>query len=479
MVEDKSLYLKKGDTLKNYKEICIFLEEPIKTGNSKISQLNNWSRYFNWEQEKNKYIITEIYETPLPKITDRQYDNEIKKILLDLFHNNGGQEVYFFTKRNLAQYLGMFNQNLNILSDKINNESLEQFLKTPSEQIKGYEEKEIKKELEKIITDCDDNIEIQKDETGNEIIVSKIPWEKDIINYVEYAKGRTYQLLSRNLGYLQRDFLIKWYNKEILVDVEHQMHIEATEEQEKEIMKIKNEALNSMGYNTTYFIYQRTDLREKFINIVNKNIKEKLGYDYSYSTIKIIFNSEHIRREYCRMNGLRYKELKEETKKEISTNITGREYIETKVELSEKIQNTVKKGLKNNLKRKIKEDIIQEEGKKKIRIAKERGEIKNNKDNKIGFGKKREKEKEKNKEKIKLIYDETKIMITDDYIEEKLEPIRIYAQERLNSNCIGENGEILKLSNQELEEIRNSAKGKIMNNNGIISRRKEKKEEYK
>ena len=144
---------------------------------------------------------------------------------------------------------------------------------------------------------------------------------------------------------------------------------------------------------------------------ISKKIKEKLGYDYSYSTIKIIFNSEHIRREYCRMNGLRYKELKKEAKKEISTNITGREYIETKVKLSEKIQDTVKKGLKNNLKRKIKEDIIQEKGKEKIRIAKERGEIKNNKDNRIGFGKKRE--KEKNKEKIKLIYDETKIMITD------------------------------------------------------------------
>lgn len=460
MVEERSLYLTEGEIFKNYRELCNFLGEPIKGGKSKITQLNNWSRYFNWEQDKFNYIITEVYEVPLPKITDRQYDNEIKKILLDLFQNNGGQEVYFFTKRNLAQYLGMFNQNLNILSDKISNKSLESFLKTPSEEIKGYEEKEIKRELEKIINDCDDNIDIEIGKDGEEKIISKIPWEQDIINYVEYAKGRTYQLLSRNLGYLQRDFLIKWYNKEILVDIEHEIHIEATEEQDKQILKIRNEVLNEMGYSSTFLIYQREDLREKFVNRVNERIKEELGYDYSYSTIKIIFNSEHIQREYCRLNGLRYNELKKEEKKEIKTHINGREYIETKKDLSEKVRNSLNSGLKNNLKRKIKADIIKEKGRERVNEAKINNELKNER---IGFGDTINKAKVENKEKIKLIYDETKIMITDEYLEDKLEPVRIYAQERLNYNCIGEDGEVLKLTDEQLEEIKNKAKNKAMN----------------
>ena len=60
--------------------------------------------------------------------------------------------------------------------------------------------------------------------------------------------------------------------------------------------------------------------------------------------------------------------------------------------------------------------------------------------------------------------------IKDEYLEDKLEPVRIYAQERLNYNCIGEDGEVLKLTDEQLEEIKNKAKNKAMNDKmkGII-----------
>ena len=56
--------LKTNQTFKNYKELCEYLDEPIKTGKSKQLQLKDWERYFSYEKEgkKVKYIRgTDIY----------------------------------------------------------------------------------------------------------------------------------------------------------------------------------------------------------------------------------------------------------------------------------------------------------------------------------------------------------------------------------------------------------------------------------
>ena len=63
--------IKKGDVYKNYKELCSALQESVKGGDSKISQLKEWSRFFNWKRQGYKFIITEIYNEPKPKIDGR------------------------------------------------------------------------------------------------------------------------------------------------------------------------------------------------------------------------------------------------------------------------------------------------------------------------------------------------------------------------------------------------------------------------
>lgn len=58
-----------------YKELCLAMNEPVKTGKSKQLQINNWGRLFKWiHPTKQIYRITEIIEHPLEKV-DRRKNN--------------------------------------------------------------------------------------------------------------------------------------------------------------------------------------------------------------------------------------------------------------------------------------------------------------------------------------------------------------------------------------------------------------------
>lgn len=56
-----------GMTVKNYKVLCELLGQEIKDGKSKKYQLENFKRYFEWEKAGQKFIIMDIYDTPLEK----------------------------------------------------------------------------------------------------------------------------------------------------------------------------------------------------------------------------------------------------------------------------------------------------------------------------------------------------------------------------------------------------------------------------
>lgn len=53
---------------KNYRKICEYLHEPIKTGKSKQLQLEDWKRYFEYERDGNAFVITKVYDAPKEKI---------------------------------------------------------------------------------------------------------------------------------------------------------------------------------------------------------------------------------------------------------------------------------------------------------------------------------------------------------------------------------------------------------------------------
>ena len=59
---------------KNYRKICEYLHEPIKTGKSKQLQLEDWKRYFEYERDGNAFVITKVYNVPKEKIRKKLID---------------------------------------------------------------------------------------------------------------------------------------------------------------------------------------------------------------------------------------------------------------------------------------------------------------------------------------------------------------------------------------------------------------------
>jgi len=71
--------LTKGMTFKNYKELCIFLDMPIRSGTSgKRSQFKELERYCTYIKQGQKIIITEIFDIPLEKTDLRGTGNNRK-----------------------------------------------------------------------------------------------------------------------------------------------------------------------------------------------------------------------------------------------------------------------------------------------------------------------------------------------------------------------------------------------------------------
>lgn len=61
---DRVRYMYVGQVFKSYRDLCKFLNADILAGNSKNYQLEFFGKYFKWERDKNRYIITEIFDEP-------------------------------------------------------------------------------------------------------------------------------------------------------------------------------------------------------------------------------------------------------------------------------------------------------------------------------------------------------------------------------------------------------------------------------
>ena len=87
LTELNTSHLTEGLVVKNYKSMCSLLECDVCGGDSKKSQLKNWKRYFNYEKSGQKFMITEIYDTPFPsedarKLKEGLYVKYIELLLL-------------------------------------------------------------------------------------------------------------------------------------------------------------------------------------------------------------------------------------------------------------------------------------------------------------------------------------------------------------------------------------------------------------
>ncbi len=243
-----------GMVIKNYKELCKILNEEAKTGKAKQLQLKNWKRYFDWEKDGQKFIIVDIYDTPLPKEDLRRkgnnsiYKNYIELILLQYLSKQEGYRKTF-TKRNWLELLGMINSKY------------------------GKEPKMKLKQLDYCIND------------------------QEITLFYIRSNKKLERVLHDALSNLQREKLIIVEYETVIVSVDErgkEHRFIANDYQKKKILQTERYILkNVMQYKNMFYVYIKNKSNE-YYNKVNEKLHELYGWKYYYKQIKIIYDQPNI-----------------------------------------------------------------------------------------------------------------------------------------------------------------------------------------
>lgn len=251
--------LKVGQVVKNYKELCALLEEEVKTGKSKQLQLDNLKRFFEWEKAGQKFIITDIYDTPLLKVDGRSSGNNSKyvkciELLLLRYLLDKKDYTATLTKRNWWQILGMINNKYNQIE----------------------RDKEKREELQK----------------NNPILTSY-----EIKHFYQRSNKKLQQILFSALNSLSSRKLIEYEIETVIVkeDDKGKMRYEiATKYEKKAILKEERYILRYvMGYEKIIQVFCRFE-QDKYYAKVNERLYELYKWQHYFKRIRIVYNQEYI-----------------------------------------------------------------------------------------------------------------------------------------------------------------------------------------
>ena len=236
--------LKSGDIIDDYKELCTLVKEEIKGGNSKKLQLKEFERYFQYEKHGRKFLILDIYDTPLPKNDKRKDGNRkiyvtyIESILLTYLYrldNNTG----YFTKKQLWCLLGMINQ----LYGKIDIDDLQEI---------------------------DSNITL---------------WELN--KFYQICDYKLSSVLFSALNSLKNRSLITYEEQYVISREGEERHI-ANDEEKKIVLEAEKMTLKKMGLYSKSHVALCFKLNEFYKNL-NTYLNEHYKWERIYKQYKIIF----------------------------------------------------------------------------------------------------------------------------------------------------------------------------------------------
>jgi len=240
--------LKVGDCL-GYKDLCTFLNVPVYCGNQKKAQLKDFSRYFEYEKVGKKYLITDIYDTPLPKEhkypANAIYVKYIEVILLQYLIKQPNYEVQI-PSQSLWEQLGMINHNFIVMQDN-------------------------KDELLNLHEDMN---------------------RFQINDFYKRCREKFYKILEGSLKSLQRQRLIN-YKKIYMVKYPGVFECQvATPKEEEYILKADRETLVEMGFEDMNHMYL-SGKSVAFYSIRNHKLYEMAGIENAYEYWDIIHNHEN------------------------------------------------------------------------------------------------------------------------------------------------------------------------------------------
>ena len=104
--------IKNGQTFRNYKVLCAYLNEPVKTGKSKQLQLADWKRYFEYKQEGHRFIITEVFDTPKEKTKRTGNNTKNLNVMIAYLQYIEIEEKWFSMTDWYCEVLKLLNKNV-------------------------------------------------------------------------------------------------------------------------------------------------------------------------------------------------------------------------------------------------------------------------------------------------------------------------------------------------------------------------------
>lgn len=292
--------------VKNYKIMCELLGEEEKTGNSKKAQTKEWKRYFDYIKEKQKYIIREIYDKPLPK---NMYQNPLdvlneyiicEKIIDHIENPKYKDKRYVCSMTQLAYDLGYVNDLF-----KKGYEHPQQMV----EEIFG--KKEITKGIEKR------GQQLDRYEVGNKYRLQQL--EEDVVyDFYSIVPRRYKDRINETLNRLQKEFIINVsiinfgtfiepdLNNPIVevhkdrygdkkIDYKYntiETFRELTDEEDNLVAKIRREIIDELGCSGEHDLYKYRKIN-KFQNRYREELL-KLGISSVKKCYVLAFGAEYI-----------------------------------------------------------------------------------------------------------------------------------------------------------------------------------------
>jgi hypothetical protein len=276
-----------GLIVKNYKEMCSLLSEPVLSGNSKKAQLKEWERYFKCHKDGNRFVIDEVYNEPKPKIDNRGYGftDHIEKLILDLLAQDENNGMLFFPKYILLRELKMINGNYAYC--KQNSLKLSLFLNINKDDVHEFYESA-------------DNTLIGSLESALNKLKKKslVSWTQ--VKTICFAEGK---VIKNDSGDYKVKEVFKGHNQygEEMYEYELSQHVshkrrEVTDEEDQLIIFTEREVMKAMGCKDKQEVV-KFGKWDEYTKTVKMILMDKANIEYYYDSYKIIFNEVHILEE--------------------------------------------------------------------------------------------------------------------------------------------------------------------------------------
>lgn len=225
--------LKEGQIIKNYKELCAVLDIPQTGGNAKKKQLNELQMYCSYTKDKNKFIINEIYETPILLLdrNNNKYIDLIANILIAYLHNIKvtNKNPIILTAGNMMEILGLVNENYNIGNRH-------------------------KKELSQVL-----NVDILS-----------------VYYFYNNTRNEFKNIITRSLKSLKNRRVLDYIPVKMIY-TKNKTYREATEEERAIIVDIEKKALDTLGLNSFKDVFYNCKMRE-----FQRIVKRLSPHDWTY-----------------------------------------------------------------------------------------------------------------------------------------------------------------------------------------------------